>query len=497
MFKVICTNRINIQNVSSPLSEAENKFLKTIKMENTLRNPEYDEAEKRGRWLGKIPLTIPLVQIEKEGISLPRGYASRLLGWAKRYQVEVKFIDNRRELPITLFKSNIQLRDYQKPAVDAMSKSTQGVLVAPAGSGKTSMGMELISRIGQPTLWLTHTHDLARQAMDRAEEYLGIPWAEIGLIGGGQIRINSRLTVALVQSLSKTPWEEMQRLLARFGLLITDECQHVPAITFSHIIDASTARYRFGLTATPDRADDLGVMIERYIGPILYEVPRSAVIDTRNIITPMLRTIKTDTISETFQKHEVRMKEYEQKCGEARLYNTKMPRKPRMNYGLILDDILSDKERNRLIIQTLVQEAPGHYSLVLSERIDHINLLADMLAKADPGIKTAAVHGKTKDRDEIIEAVRAGNISVLFAVDLAKEGLDIPRLDRLFLVAGGNSESETEQKVGRIQRIFPGKRDAAIFDFIDEAIAPVAAQWWSRLKVYRRLGMVGSNRVAI
>jgi superfamily II DNA or RNA helicase len=63
----------------------------------------------------------------------------------------------------------------------------------------------------------------------------------------------------------------------------------------------------------------------------------------------------------------------------------------------------------------------------------------------------------------------------------------------LFLVAGGRNESELEQKIGRIQRSCSGKKDAIVFDFIDERIGVFQGQYWARRKVYKRLGMLGNG----
>lgn len=89
----------------------------------------------------------------------------------------------------------------------------------------------------------------------------------------------------------------------------------------------------------------------------------------------------------------------------------------------------------------------------------------------------------------ILEAMNSGDMDVLFAVDIAKEGLDIPRLDRLFLVAGGRNAGEVEQKIGRVQRPFPGKSGAVVYDLVDEKIGVFKAQHWARRKVYKSLGL--------
>jgi superfamily II DNA or RNA helicase len=491
--RIYTSNRIFIQNISKPSLPEINAFLQTIYEENTIPNPAYAEAQKRGRWIGNLQSTIPLVRIEKEGISLPRGYASRLFQLAKHFGVEYQFEDLRRELPMVLFRSQIQLRPYQKAAVEAMLKATQGALVAPAGSGKTEAMLEVAARIGQPTLWLTHTKDLARQTMIRAEEKLGLTGNEIGLIGNGKYKIGEKLTIGIIQSLCRMDLTELARA---FGLVIIDELHHSCSVTWSGIVDQLPARWKFGCTASWNRADHLEVVTERYIGPVLHKVDRSQVESTGGVIVPHLRTIKTSTISESFDKHNERTQKWERLCGEAQLNYTQEPQKPQMNYTSILLDVTCNEERNHLITQTLIQECPGHFSLVLSERVDHIETLCKMLCESEAGLKCALVHGKltAKKREAIIASMKSGSLQVLFAVDLAKEGLDIPRLDRLFLVAGGNSEAETEQKVGRIQRASWGKKEAIVFDFVDEAIPVLAAQFWTRRKVYQRLGMLGTDR---
>jgi superfamily II DNA or RNA helicase len=491
---IYASNRIFIHNIKPPLSQGAQDFLSAIKQENTIENPAFKEAEKRGRWTGNISPVIALVRLEKQGLSLPRGYAARLFQLAKHFGVEYRFEDLRRELPMVLYHRQATLRPYQEIATTAMLRSTQGVLIGPAGSGKTFCGMEIIARVGQPALWITHTKDLANQAIDSAGQYLGLTGNRIGLIVGKK-RYVGDVTIGMVQTLAAMSAEDLDELSRLFGLVILDEAHHVPATTYSMVIDRLPARWRYGLTATPTRADGLTDMIDRFIGPTLAMVERSAVEATGKTIVPRLRTIKTSTVSETFDKHNQRTIEWERLCEESRLSDQPEPRQPQMNYSAIMLDLICDQERNYLIVQTLIQECPGHYSLVLSERVDHIEILAKMLCESEAGLKCAIVHGKlpAKKREAILESMKQGSLQVLFAVDLAKEGLDIPRLDRLFLVAGGNSEAETEQKVGRIQRSSWDKKDAIVFDFVDQAIPVLAAQFWTRRKVYQRLGMLGGN----
>lgn len=500
---ITITNRIQIHYPIPDAIRLQYKaFEQAVKADNAIDNPAYAEAVKHGRSTFGIRPRIILCQFDQaaNALTLPRGYAGRLLWLLKRHGIEAQVEDVRRELPMVLYRSKIQLRPYQVPAVEALLRATQGILEAPAGSGKTEMGLEIVAKIGQPALWLAHTLDLAEQVMARAEASLGIPRSEIGLIGNGVCRVGERLTIGIIQTLARmvnlptaTNETRLCDIASLFGLVLLDECHHSASTSWSTVIDQLPARWRYGVTATKDRADGLTILIDRFIGPTLAKIDRSVVEASGGTIVPELRTVKTETRSPAYERHEQRLKKYKQQCEEYKLRDIQEPRKPMLRYNDVLDDILNDQQRNELIIQTLIQECPGHRSLVLSERVDHCETLSEMLTV--PGLRDAVVHGKLpkRKRDGIIQAMTNGNLDILFAVDLAKEGLDIPRLDRLFLVAGGRNESELEQKVGRIQRAFAGKRDAIVWDFVDEAVGVLRAQYWARRKVYKRLGMLESG----
>lgn len=454
-----------------------------IKKEMTLPNPAYESAVKHGRSTRFIPPEIRLWEYDRESqvLSLPRGYLSRLLELLKAHNVPHRLTDNRLTLAPVDFGSRIELRDYQEPAVLAMLERTQGILQAPAGSGKTQVGLELIARLGQPALWLTHTKDLAEQAADRAASVL-LKCGEIGMIGAGQERIGDKLTIGIIQKMVRM---DLSSLVSRFGTVVIDEIQHSPSCSWKTVIEQFPARYRFGWSATPERADGLEVVTERVIGPTLYVITREQVNAGGGVVTPRLVAINTGCESAAWKRHEERVKRYKEHGWQP----------PAIPFADILHEVLSDDRRNMLIMDTLARVCPDHSSLVLSERVSHCEALAGMLRIARPDLRVAVIHGRLSktERRGILEAMNAGELDVLFAVDIAKEGLDIPRLDRLFLVAGGRNEAEIEQKVGRIQRPFPGKCDAVVFDFVDEKIPVLRAQYWARRRVYKRLGMIAER----
>lgn len=486
----LCMLHVNDKSLSN-----YSGFLAEVEKDMTISNPAFLEAEKYNRSTRGIPQNLVLFSYDRvtRKFSLPRGYAGHLIGLLRKYGIEYNLVDKRTMHNKVPFSSQIKLRPYQIPAVNAVLKGTQGVLEAPAGSGKTEMGLEIVARVEQPALWLTHTKDLAEQVTARAEARLGIPRQEIGMLGAGQERIGDRLTVGIIQKLIRM---DLAPLINRFGLVLLDECHHSPAATWSEIINQFCARYRYGVTATLKRGDSLEVVTHRVIGPTLYQVPRSAVEASGGVIIPKLRVVRTGIESDVWQKYQERDKAWKELRKQYKERGMREPQKPLAPYADILREILECPERNNLIIRYLARECPGHCSLVLSKRVQHCGYLARMLAETVPSLKIATVHGKMgkKQRGEIIEKMKTGKLDVLFAVNIAKEGLDIPRLDRLFLVCSGRNEAEIEQMVGRIQRSHPGKEDAVVFDFVDDKIGMFYAQYWARRRVYRKLGMIPGKR---
>lgn len=445
-----------------------------------LPNPAWVEAKKHNRATWGISKNIALWKFDRRmnTLALPRGFLPELLKLFHTYNIPHRIIkDNQAAMKNPVgFKSKIKLREYQTPAVEAMVRAGYGVLVAPAGSGKTIMGMEIIAQLQQPALWLTHTQDLAEQAADAAATVLGL--TEVGMVGGGRHDLGRGLTIGIIQTLTR---RDLNGIAREFGTVVVDETHHGAAPTWRAVVSQLPARYRYGLTATPTRADGLEAITYRVIGPVVHTVPREAVELLGGAATARVKLIKTNCQPAVYKLPRKNVKW----AGAAGM------KEPTVPYGKLLSSVLNDEGRNQLIIDTILWEAPGHYTLVLSERVAHCELLVDLLRAQAPGLRIAAIHGglSKKERYEILEQMNNGDLDILLAVDIAKEGLDIPRLDRLHIIGGGRNENEVEQKVGRVQRPFPGKKGAMIFDYIDEKIPSLKAHARDRRRVYRRLGL--------
>jgi len=430
---------------------------KIITQELTLNNPDFLQAEKMDKYTGHLQRYIYLYQQNGNSLIFPRGYATRLIALLKQEGQEYQIDSQALTLPPVDFGSRIKLRPYQLPGAKSLVKNVQGGLVAPCGSGKTETMLAVMAAVKQPALWITHTKELLEQVIKRAlKSFNGMTRDEIGVIAEGKVNVGERLTVALVQTLSRI---DINEIADKFGAVFVDEAHHLGADSFYNAVSKLPARYRLWCSATPEREDGLTPMITAVGGPVQYTI------QDKNLPTlkPELVVVKTKYTG--FIDPE--------------------------NYPGMVKDLTTDTTRNQLIIDTVTKAAPGHYSLVLSDRIKHLITLKSMIEKSLPGMSIEILTGQLskKQRTDIMERAKARQVDILLATQLAREGLDLPHLDRLFLVTPKRAGNATEQEIGRIRRPCECKQDAVIFDFWDTENPIFKAQFWKRRAIYKKLNI--------
>jgi superfamily II DNA or RNA helicase len=202
------------------------------------------------------------------------------------------------------------------------------------------------------------------------------------------------------------------------------------------------------------------------IGPKVYEVSQDILRSTGVIITPTVHFIPTP---------------FQYDKGDQNLQFSKM-----------LNVMSTDYARNNVILNELNKIGTGDFSLVLGDSLAHLQILQLDLAKRRPDLALGFVHGKTPkaQRESTMEAMRNQQIRVLFATyQLAKEGLDLPCLNKLFLTTPKRDKVVIQQSVGRIMRKSDGKDQAHVYDFYDGDITTCYYQAKARLEdVYIPLG---------
>jgi superfamily II DNA or RNA helicase len=430
------------------------------------RNPAYVNLLRLGRSTQGVPDCLHFLEEDGDELRLPRGAVHLLKQCAAQEGYSVVF-DDRRVLPEERLPELPEplLRPYQERAVRQMVRSIQGTVVGPCGCGKGRLGVATIARLRTPTLVLVHTLDLAEQWRREIKQLLGL---DTGLIGHGTVTTGP-VTIALVQSLFRREQPWLERLLAQFGLLLIEEMHHVGSRTFYEIVDRCPAKYRFGLTATPEREDGLTPLLELFVGRRVAEVTHDELISAGVLKLPEVRAIETG-----FSFSYMRPEDY-----------------PRMT-----DALVGDTKRNALIADCVATEAgAGHSCLVLSGRIDHCKELCALIRQR--GIQSELLVGPVKKerRTELLAGARAGEIPVLVATTLADEGLDVPVLSRVFLTYPSRARGRTQQRLGRIMRTHPDKVDAVLFDFVDSQVPLLRRHHLERRRLYSQI--LGARREAV
>jgi len=422
----------------------------------TFTNPAYVEKFERGYWTGDTPRELSFFDRTDEGLVIPRGFISQLLSILNRYGLDYSVDDKTRSLPEVPFKFRGQLYPFQEEAVEAVLKNRFGVLNAPTGSGKTIMGLYIISKREQPGLVICHTKELMNQWKARAVEYLGLSEDEIGVIGNGKKEIGPRLTIGIINSVYKVAEE----IRGDTGFLIVDECHRVPARTFTETVTAFDSKYMLGLSATCFRRDKLTRLIYYHLGDERCSIDPKTLQDLNRIMRAQLIVKKT---------------------GFDYPYED--------NYQEMIRALVDDCDRNTLIANTILNvNGDEGISLVISDRKSHCHTLFDLIKEKR---SVAILNGDmaSREREEVVEKLNQGAVEVLIATSqLIGEGFDLPSLSNIFLATPIKFTGRVVQYIGRILRVAEGKAKATVYDFVDKP-GVLKASFYTRKCAYRSLGV--------
>lgn len=450
-------NQLRIQEPTADL-------LDWCKKNMVLANPDYAKKVRMHLWLGNTPQKLYLMQWNGDTLVLPYGCLNTVLSMG-----ECEVIN---DLPVPKevdFGCSVPLYDYQEAAKEAMLKAYYGILQSPAGSGKTQVGIALAADLGRKTLWLTHTRDLLSQSKNRAEQYMSSSLT--GTITEGRVQIGKAITFATVQTMCNL---DLGRYRDVWDCIIVDECHRVAgtptSVTqFSKVLNSLAARHKYGLSATVHRADGMIAATYALLGQIAYQVPDAAVAEKVMTVSVLPRPT-----------HQGLSREFLDTDGT-------------IIYAKLVNFLADRYDRNELIAADLVENR-NHYNLILSDRLSHLEYLMKHLPH-DLRDQAVMVDGKMTSkkakamREQAIEDMRQGRKRYLFATySLAKEGLDIPRLDRLYLATPQKDYAVITQSIGRIARTFEGKAEPVVYDYVDEGIQYLVRSYKKRCATYRKCG---------
>lgn len=409
--------------------------------ELTIDNPKYVDAVKYGRWVGKrLKPKLTFYSRTKQGLSFPRGFANEAIRLIRTFDGRnPQVVDKRRSCPEVDFEFLASLRPYQQEAVEAVVGRQFGVLESGTGSGKTVMALAIIARRRQPTLIIVHNKELLYQWQERIRQFLGL---ECGLIGDGHFDI-APVSVAIVN----TARNRLAELTDHFGQLCVDECHRVPAALFTDVVTAFDCLYMLGLSATAFRRDGMSQLINIFLGDLVYRVDKEELATLGAVLRP-----------ELIQKA------------------TAFTFRFRDNYQDLMKALTTDEQRNQQIVDDVVAQRGRSEGgiLVVSDRVAHCDLLAEMLAERDVHAKVLTGRTSSEERSAIVEEVHNGKVQILIStLQLIGEGFDCPGLATLFLTTPIKFTGRLLQVVGRILRPAPDKK-AVVYDYVDENVGVLA-----------------------
>lgn len=358
-------------------------------------------------------------------------------------------------------------RPYQTEALEAWRKANnRGVVVLPTGAGKSHLAMMVIELRRRATLVVAPTLDLVRQWYDLLRIHFGPP---VGVVGGGDHDVQP-ITVTTYDS----AYLHMEHLGNRFGLVVFDECHHLPGESYSQAAEACLAPFRLGLSATPERSDGRHALLDRLIGPTCY---RQDIVDLSGRYLADYDTVRI-TLDLTAEERAA----YEQARSTYRDFVR--------GQGIVMSQPGGWSE---FIMRAAGSEA-GQAALAAHRRARHLAFAAS--AKLDTVARLLHQHRadklllftqdnattyeisrrfllpaishqtKVKERSEILDGLRGGRYGAVVASRVLNEGVDVPEASVAIVVSGSGSVREHVQRLGRVLRRKSDGKRALLYELV-------------------------------
>ncbi|TMH37792.1 MAG: hypothetical protein E6H66_01390 [Betaproteobacteria bacterium] len=425
------------------------------------QNPEFYEAQSlRLSTFGK-PRIIGCAEDFPNHLALPRGCADEVRDLLRDCGIELDVEDKRHDgNPIDASFHGV-LRPEQAQAVDAVLAHRIGVLCAPTAFGKTVIAAALIAARKTNTLIIVHRTQLLDQWRNRLSAFLEIDDRSIGVIGAGKRSPTGAIDIGVMQSLVRKG--VVRDVVAAYGQVIVDECYHVSAFSFERVMKEAKARFVLGLTATPVRRDGHHPIIFMQCGPIRFRGSNTrAMTQLRHVVIPRRTGFSTENAVNGIQS--------------------------------LFRVLWQSNDRNALIVRDIRSAlAEGRNPLVLTERKDHLDQLADILqgTAATEVIVLSSGMGRRRQAAAFgrLEEPSAKYRRVVLATGrFIGEGFDDPWLDTLFLAMPISWRGTLQQYAGRLHREHADKYEVRIYDYVDADVPTLQRMFSKRLRGYRAMG---------
>ena len=461
--KIVLSNYVQIS--TNGISE---KALGVLRRTAVFLNPEYFKNLRMHLPLYNIPRYIDCSKENDDYLLVPRGNLSKVIEKIEEANAKYEITDERETGQEIYLHFNAELYNEQKDALKALLKEDIGILSAGTGFGKTVVASSLIAERKTNTLILVQSHALLEQWKKAIKQFLEFT---PGTIAAGKDKSTGIVDIAIVNSLIEKGSDEVKPRSFKYGMLIVDECHHVSAFSTENLVASFNAKYVCGLTATPIRRDGHQKIIFYQCGSVLYST-----------------TTKQMNAVQNFAHYFIPRFSSFHYIPELTDSDSKNP-----SINQYYEKLISNSVRNELIIEDVKNAVKAARTpLVLSERIEHLNLLYKQLADSAKNVIFITGRGTQKQKNEILEKLRTvssdESLIILATGKYAGEGFDYPRIDTLMLAMPFSWKGTLAQYCGRLHRNFAGKNEVQIFDYVDYRIPVFDRMYQNRLKGYNLLG---------
>lgn len=356
-------------------------------------------------------------------------------------------------------KQTIHPRAHQSAALEAWVKNdSQGVVSLPTGAGKTILAVMAIAHTKRSTLVVVPTIDLLHQWQQVLEAFFVHP---IGLLGGGNRNLQN-ITVATYDSALLT----IPHYGAKFGLIIFDECHHLPAPQYQEIARSAIAPFRLGLSATIERADGKEDVIFNLLGLLVYQARidemAAKVLSPYDVVS--IQVALTDLELEEYQRARSLYTGFVRRAGidfnSPRGWTDFVIRASRSLEGR---EAMKAYRRQKVLANSAEGKIQEVWKIISHHKTERViiftseNALAYALGRRFI-IPVLTHHTRPKERKAILAAFKAGEIMILATSKVLNEGVDVPDASVGIVLSGSGAVREHVQRLGRVLRFQPGKR---------------------------------------
>ena len=424
-----------------PTFNLSKSLISKLKSFATFENPQIKVLLSLRKPLFNTPKYIRSFEENENFLMLPRGLKETLIDFFNVNAVSYSFVDKRVLNKIQTKTVTFNLRPEQNEAIKEIKKSDYSICVAPPGFGKTLLGAKIFEIRACTTLIVVNKNMLLNQWIERFVDYFGYNKKDIGYLGKGFNKLNGQIDVATMQSLKNDP-----KIIENYSFVIVDECHHIPALTFEQIIKSFKGKYILGLSATPNRKDELQPILFQQLGEISYEYKK------KKTHINKLQIIRTQFVSNAD------------------------------NYATIINELCIDEDRNNLIVD-IIKKNIDRKILLLTDRIEHINVLENLLQKEN--IDYISVHGSLNKKEQVenMNLVKTKSL-ILATTSYFGEGIDFPHLNTILFATPISYYGRLIQYLGRIGR---GNQECLAIDFLDSKNAMLNSAYKKRLEGYKQM----------